>query len=202
MKTVAKIIFLILLIGLMSCHEDAVIVEGPQGPRGATGLQGPQGATGLQGAPGETGYLFEYTNIDFESPSLEVFLPFPSDFEVLSSDVVLVYLLWGVEDIDGISTDIWRPLQQLVFTGDGLLQYNFDHTLFDTRLFLDTEFPLEFLTLQDTEDWVARVVVVPATYWDQGRTIGSTDYKALEAELGLPSLKERDTPQIDRRVSE
>ncbi len=59
------------MVLLNACYDEAVVVEGPVGPRGA---QGPQGI------PGESGYAFEYTNVNFTAPGFEVFLPFPPGF--------------------------------------------------------------------------------------------------------------------------
>ena len=162
---------------LSACDEYNDI--GPVGPRGAVGPQGPAGA------PGESGFVFEYTDVHFVGPDYDVFLEFPPDFEVLPSDVALVYFLWEVQEIDGELLEIWRPLPQQVFTEDGLLQYNFDFSLYDVRLFLDAEFPLDYLTSIDTDDWITRVVIVPGDFWAGGRVELDTPYEELSGQLGL-----------------
>jgi len=166
-----------MIISVSSCITDNV---GPQGPQGNDGPQGPQG---------ESGFVFEFENVDFTAPEYEVFLTFPDDFETLSSDVALVYLLWDVVDIDGISTEVWRQLPQTILTQDGMLQYNFDFSMLDVRLFLDAEFNLDNLTAVDTDDWVARVVIVPGNIWNASR-LNKTDlsYDALKEMLELPEL--------------
>ncbi len=161
---------------LFSCRDETVYVEGPQGP---------QGVPGPQGIPGESGFAFEYEGINFTGPEFEVFLELPADFEVFSSDVALVYLLWDVQDVGGIPTDVWRPLPQTILTNNGLLQYNYDFTLVDIRLFLEAEFSLASLTAMDTDEWIARVVIVPANFWDGGRVDRSISYQELSASLGL-----------------
>ncbi len=79
-------------------------------------------------------------------------------FDVLSSDVTLVYVLWGTEN----GKDIWRLLPQQVFFEEGLMQYNFDFTYTDVNIFLDATFPLTLVPNEWTANQVFRVVVVPA----------------------------------------
>jgi hypothetical protein len=147
---------------------------------GETGPQGPVGPEGPQGAPGESGFVFEWENVNFTSPDYEVFLDFPLTFEGLDSDVALVYFLWDVQtdgdgnyflwdvqtDGDGNPLDVWRQLPQTVLHENGLLIYNFDHTKVDVRLFLSADFDMSTLSAIDTDEWVVRVVVIPANYWN------------------------------------
>jgi hypothetical protein len=172
-----------------SCVGD----EGPVGP------QGPEGPEGPQGPPGESGFVFEYENIDFTGPEYDALLNYPNDFEGLISDVALVYLLWGVENVDGEDLEIWRQLPQTVIKENGTLVYNFDFTLQDVRLFLEADFPLEQLTAIDTDDWIARIVVVPGDFWASNRMSEFIDYYDLKEALGLPDLPPHDHV-IERRL--
>lgn len=149
------------------------------------GPPGPQGPQGPQGVPGESGYVFEWENVSFTAPDYQEILEYPSDFEGYDSDVALVYLLWGVDENTGL--EIWRPLSQSLFTDNGLLIYNYDHTKYDVRLFLDAEFPLDWLGADYTDAWIVRVVVVPGSFWSSGRT-GIPEYEELEEALGLPEF--------------
>jgi hypothetical protein len=177
------------LLYLIGCSTPE---PGPAGP------QGPQGPEGPQGAPGESGFVFEYENVSFTAPAYEAFLQFPADFDVLPSDVVLAYLLWDVQEIDGELVDIWRPLPQQLFTENGLLIYNYDFTIRDVRLFLDAGFPLDLLTAIDTDDWIVRVVIVPGNFVDSER-VGPVPYEDVESMLGLPNNFIRKTNIKDRR---
>ena len=174
---------LILVIGsfilLTSCTDNGNI-----GPRGPAGLPGPEGAVG---AAGESGYVFEYSNINFTAPDYAAILAYPDDFEGLVSDVALAYLLWDVQEIGSELIDVWRPLPQTVFTENGTLQYNFDFTAFDVRLFLDSNFSLDLLTAFDTDEWVVRVVVVPGDFLSGGR-LDVSDYYELAETLKLPEI--------------
>lgn len=179
MKTIFTIFGLVGLLAFSSCY---VGDEGPVGPVGPRGPEGPQGI------PGETGYVFEYTDIDFTSTNnYEVFLNYPDDFETFSTDKVLVYFLWGQEDVNGQLVDIWRQLPQTLIVPEGILQYNFDFTLNDVRLFMDADFSLDMLTADDTDGWIARVVVVPTDDSYLGR-IDYSDYNAVKEAFGLPEL--------------
>lgn len=163
----------------------ACINDGDIGPPGPPGPRGPQG---VQGEPGESGFVMEWEGITFDATNnYEVTLNYVDsgfDFEGLASDVALVYFLWE-SDPD----EIWRPLPQMIFHPEGLLQYNYDFTSFDTRLFLDADFNLDLLGAIDTDDWVVRVVVVPGEFVN-GR-IDVSDYNKVEEALGLPDLGDR-----------
>jgi len=178
------------LFFLSSCIVD----EGDIGPPGPQGRQGP---IGPEGAPGESGYVFEWTDVDFTgSGNYEVLLEYPTDFEVFDSDVALVYFYWPTEE--NPTEDVWRQLPQTIIHPEGLLQYNFDFTKFDVRLFLDSNFDLDLLGAQDTDDWDVRVVVMPGEFWNSGR-VDFSDYEAVKRLLGLPELnnEQNDTNRKD-----
>jgi hypothetical protein len=181
-------VFLGLVLSFSSCVENET--PGPQGPAGP---QGPQGE------PGESGYVFEYTNVNFTAPNYEAFLDF-GDFEVLQSDVVLVYLLWEVQEINGQLVDIWRPLPQTIFHPDGILQYNFDYGVTDVRLFLDADFPLDLLNAIDTDQWIVRVVVAPGEFVDPSSRIDLSNFYDVAKQLGLPTGNINRELAIKRRV--
>ena len=141
---------LVLVLSLFSC-------EGPVGP---TGPQGNPGAQGAPGADGLEGFTFEYT-VDFTSPEYESFLTLPANFEMLDSDVVLVYFLWGTTN-DGL--EIWRQIPQTLFLNEGTLMYNYDFTKEDVLVFMDANFDLGILGADFTDGWIVRVVVVPAQF--------------------------------------
>lgn len=158
------------------------------GPPGPPGPRGPEGPAGPEGAPGENGYVFEYENINFTEPDYHTFLPYPNNFEMYNSDVVLVYLWYGIEEVDGEEVEIWRQLPHVEFVDpDGILQYHFDFTTKDVRLFLNANFDLALLDASYTDQWIARVVIVPGEFWDSGR-IDFSDYYAVKKALGLPEL--------------
>jgi hypothetical protein len=176
MKTLITIIGIGLLLSFSSCY---VSDEGPVGP------QGPRGADGLQGDPGEEAYVFEYEAVSFTGPDYLVVLPYADDFVALTSDVTLVYFLWGTDVVDGETVEIWRPLSQNIITANGLLQYNFDFTIYDIKLFLDAQFPLDNLTAQDTDDWIVRIVVVPGQFWNTGGRMEMPSYDEVKERYNL-----------------
>lgn len=178
MKTAILSFACSLILLLIACTTDTVI-----GPPGPIGPQGPKGADG------ESGFVFEWENINFTAPGYEVILVYPDNFEGLNSDVALVYLLWDsyTNSHDEV-VEVWRPLSQTVLMENGTLIYNYDHSKYDVRLFLDATFPLDELGAIDTDAWVARVVVMPGSFWDSGR-VDFSDYQAVEEALGLPKLE-------------
>ena len=181
MKTLQSALVFILSFAVLACTQEV-------------GPQGPPGPEGPQGAQGESAYVFEYDNVDFISPDYEVILPYPEDFEALSSDVALVYLLWEVtEDNNGNPLEVWRQLPQSIQTELGDINYNFDFTLVDVRLFLVPEFDPANLQPIDTDDWVVRTVIVPGSFWGSRHSIDLSDYNAVKEAFGLPEFDQHST---------
>jgi hypothetical protein len=189
MKNLITIIGIGLILSFSSCF---VSDEGPVGPRG------PQGVDGLQGDPGEEAYVFEYEAVSFTGPDYTVVLPYADDFVALTSDVTLVYFLWGTDDVNGEIVEVWRPIPQNIITANGMLQYNFDFTIYDVKLFLDAQFPLDDLTAQDTDDWVVRIVVVPGQFWNTGGRMEMPSYDEVKAKFNLKEFESKSIV-IERR---
>ena len=147
--------------------------EGPQGPPGFDGFDGLDGEIIASSA-------FEIV-VDFNSGNNFEFIE-SYGFNVLPSDVTLVYILWDTTD----GQDIWRLMPQTVyFNDDTTLVYNFDFTQDDVRFFLDGT--TDFNTLDDvwTQDQVFRVVVVPA---DNVDGIDVSDINAVMDVNGIQSF--------------
>jgi hypothetical protein len=158
-----KLMFLLVLAVGVAC-------EGPEGPIGPPGDDGEIIAS----------KAFEI-EVDFNEANNYAYLE-PYGFDVLSSDVTLVYALWGAEN----GKDIWRLLPQQVFFEEGLLQYNFDFTDVDVNIFLDATFPLSALGSEWTNDQVFRVVVVPADL------VGRPNYADYDATMKRFNLSDND----------
>lgn len=148
------------------------------------GPPGPQGPPGFDGLDGEESFVFEY-EFSFTAPDYEVLLNLPDNFVMLDSDVMLVYFLWDVQD--GI--EIWRALPQTLYLSDGILAYNFDHTKFDANVFLDGTVNLDFLGADFTDNWIARIVVVPGQFFSGRTSIDFSDYDQVKAAFNLSSSK-------------
>lgn len=146
-----------------------VIVQGCEGPMGPQGPQGQDGGLIVASA-------FELEGVNFNVGN-DYSIREDYGFDVLPYDVVLVYILW---ETDG--AEIWRLLPQSVYLPEGVLQYNFDFTRVDVRIFL--EGTVNFSTLENiwTDDQIFRVVVAPA---DNVGRIDYSDYDAVTRMLGL-----------------
>lgn len=142
MKKIASLLFVTMML-LTSCTGD----QGPAGP---------------PGPPGDNGGLIE-------ASAFEIDITFNAGngfshtenygFEVLESDVTLVYILW--ETVDG--NDVWRLLPQTVTFDNGQnLIYNFDFTQTDVNFFLDGSVDLATVGAEWTANQIFRVVVIPA----------------------------------------
>ncbi|HSO89126.1 MAG TPA: hypothetical protein VLQ91_21415 [Draconibacterium sp.] len=147
MKKISAIILLFASAFILSC-------EGPMGPPGIPGEDG----TSLLGT------IFELEDDFKPSNNYELFFDFPQNFEIYDTDVVLVYILWDVVNVNGKNTDVWRLLPQTIVLDEGVLQYNFDYTVNDVRIFLETTIPYGDLLPAETQDQVFRIAVLPADF--------------------------------------
>ena len=108
------------------------------------------------------GQGFEVQASFTESNDYSQIFEFPASIEVFSTDIVMAYLLWDVDPNTG--NDIWQQLPVSVFFSDGELQYAFDHTLIDIKLFLTGDTDLSTVSSDFTQDQIFRVVILPVEY--------------------------------------
>lgn len=156
-----------------------------------TACEGDQGPPGFDGQDGAiiASSSFEIENVDF-NPSGN----FENDyrvrelygFNVLPTDVTLVYILW--ENRDG--QDVWRLVPQTVIFDDGNdLVYNFDFTQTYVDFFLEGS-NLGILDDVWTQNQVFRVVVVPADNVGRGVNVNHVDYSDLDAVIEFYNITE------------
>lgn len=127
------------------------------------------GCTGPEGPvepPGPTLFskVFEF-EVDFTpSNNYEAYIEFPEEIEVFEADLVLVFLAYETTDSNQGVQYVWRPLPQTIFTSSGLLQYQYDHTFSDMRVFVEADYSLASATEADLLNQRFKVGVVPAAY--------------------------------------
>ena len=137
-----------------------------------TSCEGPMGPMGLPGEDGISyaGSIYE-VEVDFTPGNdYSVVVDHPSSIEVLPEDIVLVYILW---EYDG--TDIWRLCPQTVVLPDGVIQYNFDYTQYDTRLFL--EYTVDELLPAETDNQIFRIAILPIDFVAQ-KSVDINDFNS------------------------
>ena len=162
-------IIVLLLVGILtSCEGDI----GPQGPPGFDGFDGLDGADGLIGS------IFE-VEADFTPDGYEFFVDIPTSIEVFDTDVVMVFILSGVDN----DVDIWEPLPQTLFFGNDILLYGYDYTFFDVRFFLDGTIDLNSLDPLYTDNIIFRVAVIPADFAENMNTLN------LDEVMGAMNVK-------------
>lgn len=185
MKKAASIIGTFLSLFLISC-------EGPQGPPGFDGFDGRDGQDGLDGI-NILGKVIDIEGDFTLANDYSILFEFPQTVEVFETDVVLVYLLWDqTQDGNGQPVDIWRLLPQTRILDQGLLQYNYDHTFLDVRLFLEANFDLATLPTADTDNQVFRIAVIPAEK-ASGAKLDRSNVVAVMQSLGI---QEKDVQKI------
>lgn len=128
-----------------------------------TSCEGPMGPPGMDGDT-LLGSVFEIEGDFTAANQYQLYYDFPNNFEIYDTDVVLVYILWDVVTVNGKNVDVWRPLPQTLVFDEGVLQYNFDYTVNDVRVFLETTLPVGSLLPAETQDQVFRIAVLPADF--------------------------------------
>ncbi|NEV93073.1 hypothetical protein G3567_02785 [Psychroflexus sp. YR1-1] len=163
MKKISVLLAFVLV--LVSC-EGEIGPMGPQGPAGEPGDAVIGTILEIEGDfTAENGYSFLY-----EFP--------PSQVEVFESDVVQVYLLEEVIEDNGTLVDVWTPLPNSFFFGDGSqLVYNFNHTFFDVNLFLDGNVDFSTVSNDFLINQVFRIAILPAAFAENNPNLSS--YEAL-----------------------
>jgi hypothetical protein len=159
MKKISSIILLFASVFILSC-------EGPMGPPGQDG-------------DSLIGTIFEMEGDFKASNNYELFFDFPQNFEIYETDVVLVYILWEVATVNGKKTDVWRLLPQTVILDDGVLQYNFDYTVNDVKIFLEGNTNFNNLLPAETQDQVFRIAVLPADFVASKKSTELSDLSIL-----------------------
>jgi hypothetical protein len=169
MKTISGIFIALTVLFFTAC-------EGVPGPPGMDGKDGEDGTSLL-------GSVFERVG-DFTSDNnYELLFEFPDNIEVYESDIVLVYILWEqVTDNNGDPIDVWRLLPQTVVLDEGVLQYNFDYTFADVKIFLEGTVDLSTLLPAEAENQIFRIVIMPADFVED---INVSDYDTVMKSLKL-----------------
>lgn len=166
MKKLMSLLFLFSSVLLYSC-------EGPVGPQGSPGPQGPQGPQGPPGSSegiGLASLVFDIEGTLNASNDYSLYYQFPQSIEVFESDAVLVYRLWGQQEIPGDApADVWRLMPVTAFVNGGMVQYSFDHTFMDMSVFLDGNVPLADLGANWLNNQVFRVVIIPGYFAGNGK---------------------------------
>jgi hypothetical protein len=104
----------------------------------------------------------------------------------------MVYLLWEQTTIDGKKLDVWRPLPQTIVLNEGILQYNFDYTTKDVKIFLDGTVDFSKLLPAEKNDQVFRIAVFPAVFANSP----AFDKNNLEGMMNLMQLDQGSVQKV------
>ena len=101
--------------------------------------------------------------------------------------MVLVYHLYEVDN----GTDVWRIMPQTYYFDNGAeLDYNFDFTRFDVRIFLESNFNLNGFPPAWIQNQTFRIVVVPAAFTNRmANPVDYSDYEATIKMLGYENAE-------------
>jgi hypothetical protein len=128
--------------------------------------------------------VFEYTNVNFLPNDYSSVLVFPHS--IYNSDMILVYHLSG--SFQG--EDVWKPLPETYFFGDGTLdlRYDFDFTRFDAQVFMEG-FDLAGVSSSYRLNQIFRVVVIPAYFGNKTAEVNLKDYNAVLKTFNIDESK-------------
>lgn len=157
-----------------------------------TACEGPIGPPGPAGEDGFIGSVFEIEGDFTPGNSYTLYTEYPNSITVYDSDVVLVYILWMVED--GI--DIWRLCPQTVVTDEGVIQYNFDYTNADVQVFMEFTVPENSLRPDETDNQIFRIAVLPADF----AALKSVDVNDINSILDAPNLQLNTTKRVELKA--
>ncbi len=161
-----KLVALLSILLFTSCQIESTGPTGPEGP---------------PGPPGPVGQGFEVEADFTPSNGYSQIFGFPSNIEVLSTDIVVVYWLYEVDGDTG--NDVWQQLPATIYFQDGQFQYAFDHTVADVQLFLQGNIDLNSLGPGFTQDQIFRVAVLPVDYV-QGNDVDLSDIDEVMNAVG------------------
>lgn len=166
-----------------------------EGPSGYDGYDGYDGIDGEDGLDAEIGQVFEIETdlaLNTDANRFELlFEEFPTDVDIFSSDVVLIYRLEEVVATDDGDLDVWRQLPQPFITNEGTFFYNFDFTQGDFSIYAETEFDASLLSTDFTDAQVFRIAVVPAAFIS-----GKLDKSNIASVMSSLGLEEKDIHRI------
>ncbi|MFL1895362.1 hypothetical protein ACJRPK_06640 [Aquimarina sp. 2-A2] len=138
-----KVIFLLSLTTILftSC-------EGDQGPQGEPGIS-------------ILAQVFEGIGTFNSANNYTLIFDYPGNIDVFESDVALVYLREEVNN----GLEVWTPLPRtFYFDTGGFVEYNFNFTIDDVAVFLDSDVNFGSLDPVVTDDQIFRIVIVPGEF--------------------------------------
>lgn len=126
--------------------------------------EGDPGPPGPIGPPGDTllAQVFEAQVTFNNNNGFSRLITIPNSIEVFESDTIQVFWL---EDVDS-GLDVWSPLPQTIYLGNGQFQYTYNHTFLDVVLFLQGDIDLNSLGSGFTNDQIFRIAIIPAEFGD------------------------------------
>lgn len=154
--------------------------------------EGPQGPPGYDGAVPAVYEVETHLNRNNGYEATFGFKPALND-----ADLVLVYRLDGVDN----KVDVWRMLPQTYYVGTNEIDYNFDYTKFDFRVFLESTStnPDAIDNGYWTNNQIFRAVVIEGYFGDTKRTASVTDETRLDYESIVKkyNIKESDVIRLN-----
>ncbi|PRX51888.1 DUF2977 domain-containing protein [Salegentibacter salegens] len=185
MKKLFSILFMTAFL-FTSCSDDGE--RGPQGPPGEDGLDAAS-ATIFE----INSNFFYDEEANLWTTDLLAFSDF-TDVKVLETDVVLIYRLDAIGQLDdGSDVDEWSMLPQNFFTEEGTIQYVFNHTFVDTEIFIDGNYDIGGLSDDFTTDQIFRIAIIPANFYESA----NFDSSSIHSVMNALDLKESDVKKVE-----
>ena len=101
------------------------------------------------------------------------------DPPIYSNDSVLIYHLYDV--VNG--QDVWKLMPQTYYFNDGgALDYNYDFTKFNAKIFLSANFNLNTLAASWTQNQTFRIVIIPDGF---AKTVNKNNIDSVMSALSV-----------------
>jgi len=174
-----KIVYLIAIVAVM-------LLPACEGPEGAQGPPGVAGIDGEDGVDGEDG--IEVVNLVFEGQvtfSEENDFVFGLNLEIGPGDNLLIYLEWAQVEEGENALSLWRLLPQTVFFAEGAtLTYNYQFTSTFFNIFMESNFDLNDLEPEWTDNQRIRIVLLPGFFVEQNSRVDFSDFDSVMELIG------------------
>jgi hypothetical protein len=169
-----------------------VVIALFQGCRGPEGPQGPIGDELI-------GTTIDLVDVNFTAANnFEYSMSWDqAELEVYESDAILIYSNWKTVTSGNQEVDAFRLLPITEFMDNGILTYNYDHTINDFSIFLDGTVNMNTLDTDYTRNQEFRIVVVPSGFAQ--RANGELDYKDYNAVVKALNIDESKIRKISAK---
>ena len=148
---------------------------------GITALSSCEGEQGPPGIAGPESEVFELRNVNFDFNDIDGFNIYRTlTPQILLSDNILIYRM---SDLIDSNTPVWQLIPRTLFLTEGELDYDFDFSKEDFKIYAGGTFDLN-TTPQFITNQTFRIVIIPG-YLSNRKVIDKSNYNAVIQAYGI-----------------